>query len=69
MLIVELSNDWYDLNAEEQDKLANQMFEQAQGLDFSKLQVINSQGRMVARSPAIGSEMIILERSLLERPG
>ena len=69
LLIVELSNDWYDLNEEEQDKLANQMFEQAQNLDFSKLQVINSQGRMIARSPVIGSDMIILERSLLEIPG
>lgn len=69
LLIVELSNDWYDLSVEEQDKLANQMLQQAQDLDFSKLQVINSLGRMVARSPVIGSDMIILERSLLEIPG
>ncbi len=69
LLIVEISDNWYDLNAEEQDKLANQMFEQAQDLDFSKLQVINSEGRMVARSPVIGSNMIILERAFLEIPG
>ncbi len=69
LLIVELSNDWYDLTAGEQDKLVNQMFEQAQDLDFSKLQAINPQGRMLARSSVIGSEMIILERSLLEIPG
>ena len=69
LLIVELNNDWYDKTEEEQDKLVNQMFQETQDLDFSKLQVINSQGRVIARSSAISSEMIILERSLLEIPG
>lgn len=68
LLTVELRDEWYDLNPEEQDKLANQMFQQAHDLDFSKLQVINSQGRMVASSSVISSDMIILERSLLEIP-
>ncbi|MGB3513074.1 MAG: hypothetical protein WBA93_28445 [Microcoleaceae cyanobacterium] len=68
LLTVELSDKWYDLNPEEQDKLANQMFQQANDLDFSKLQIINSQGRMMARSSVISSDMIILERSLLEIP-
>ncbi|NEO58505.1 MAG: hypothetical protein F6K54_38905 [Okeania sp. SIO3B5] len=69
LLIVELNNDWYDKTEEEQDKLVNQMFEEAQDLDFSKLQVMNFQGRVIARSSVINSEMIILERSLLEIPG
>ncbi|NEQ75049.1 MAG: hypothetical protein F6K23_19600 [Okeania sp. SIO2C9] len=69
LLIVELNNDWYDKTEEEQDKLVKQMFQEVQDLDFSKLQVMNFQGRVIARSSAINSEMIILERSLLEIPG
>lgn len=69
LLIVELNNDWYDRTEEEQDKLVNQMFQEAQDLDFSKLQVMNFQGRVIARSSVINSEMIVLERSLLEIPG
>ncbi len=69
LLIVELKNDWYEMAQEEQDELVNQLFEEAQNLDFNKLALINSQGRMVARTSVIGSEMIILERSLLELPG
>ncbi|NEP83961.1 MAG: hypothetical protein F6K39_41075 [Okeania sp. SIO3B3] len=69
LLIVELNNDWYERTEEEQDKLVNQMFQEAQDLDFSKLQVMNYQGRVIARSSVINSEMIVLERSLLEIPG
>ena len=57
------------MNQEEQDKLVNQMFEEVQDLDFNRLTLINSQGRMVARTSVISSDMIILERSLLKLPG
>jgi len=69
LLIVEINNNWYDLTAAAQDKIVNQMFANAENLDFKKLALINSQGRTVARTSAISSEMIILERSLLEMPG
>lgn len=69
LLIVELNNDWYDRTEEDQDKLVNQMFQEAQDLYFSKLQVMNSKGRVIARTSVINSEMIVLERSLLEIPG
>ena len=69
LLIAEVNNDWYNMNQEEQDKLVNQMFEEVQDLDFNRLTLINSQGRMVARTSVISSDMIILERSLLKLPG
>lgn len=69
LLILELNNDWYDMTQEEQEELVNQMFEEVQDLDFNKLALINTQGRIVARTSVIGSEMIILERSLLKLPG
>ncbi len=69
LLVLELNNDWYDMTQEEQDELVNQMFEEAQDLEFNKLALINSQGRMVARTSVINSKMIILERSLFKLPG
>ncbi len=69
LLIAELNNDWYDMTQEEQDELVNQMFEEVQDLDFNKLALINTKGRMVARTSVINSNMIILERSLLKLPG
>ncbi|MGD1711916.1 hypothetical protein [Dapis sp. BLCC M172] len=69
LLTVEVKNDWYYMTQEEQDELVNQMFEEAQNLEFDKLALINSQGRMVARTSVIGYNMVILERSLLKLPG
>lgn len=66
MLVVQLSNDWYDLDDAEQDELANKMFQQARDLDFKKLEAIDPEGVLLARDPIIGSEMIILQRSPLE---
>ncbi|MCL2924788.1 MAG: hypothetical protein MGF17_09220 [Trichodesmium sp. MAG_R04] len=69
LLIAELNNTWYSITQEEQDELVNEMFEEAQDLDFKKLTLINSQGRMVAHTAVVSSKMIILERSLLNLPG
>jgi len=69
LLIAEVSNAWYEITQDEQDELVTQMFEEVQDLDFDKLALINSQGRIVARTSVINSNMVILERSLLELPG
>ncbi|MDY6803982.1 MAG: hypothetical protein SXA11_09270 [Cyanobacteriota bacterium] len=66
MLVVQLSNDWYDLDDAEQDELARKMFQQARDLDFKKLEAIDPEGVLLARDPIVGSSMIILQRSLWE---
>ncbi len=66
LLVVQLSNDWYDLDETEQDELANKMFQQARDLDFKKLEAVDPEGVLLAREPVIGSEMIIMQRSLWE---
>jgi hypothetical protein len=63
ILTVKVAEDWYGLSETEQNQLANQMWKQANLLDFSKLEIANMQGKLIARSPVVGSEMIILERS------
>ena len=64
LLTVKVAEDWYKLNEVEQNQLASQMWKEANSLDFSKLQIANLSGKLIARSPVVGSEMIILERGI-----
>lgn len=63
LLTVKVAEDWYGLSEVEQNQLANQMWKEANSLDFSKLEIANLEGKLIARSPVVGSEMIILESS------
>lgn len=62
-LIVRISNQWYVLNQSQQDKLSNELLKRAQELDFSKLELVDPEETLLARSPVVGSEMVILRRS------
>ncbi|WP_293354802.1 MULTISPECIES: hypothetical protein [unclassified Microcoleus] len=64
LLTVQVAEDWYKLSDVEQNQLARQMWKEANSLDFSKLQIANLEGKLIARSPVVGSEMIILERGI-----
>ncbi len=64
LLSVKVAEDWYKLSESEQNQLASQMWKEANSLDFSKLQIANLEGKLIARSPVVGSEMIILERGI-----
>lgn len=63
-LQVQLQGDWYKLSAPEQDKLAQSLWQGSNRFDFEKLELLDPQNRLVARSPLIGTEMIVLRRSL-----
>lgn len=62
ILTVKIAEDWYALSELEQNQLINQMFKEANLLDFSNLEILNLQGKLIARNPVVGSEMIILDR-------
>ncbi|HEY9670559.1 MAG TPA: hypothetical protein V6D11_03885 [Waterburya sp.] len=61
-LVVKISDGWYSLKEAQQNKLANEILRRAQELDFSKLEVTDLKGTLVARSPVVGSNMVILKR-------
>jgi len=61
-LQVKVTNDWYELSSEQQDKLATEMFGRAKELDFSKLEIADLEGNLLARSPVVGAKMVILQR-------
>jgi hypothetical protein len=61
-LTVTLGWDWYRLDARQQDQLANALLQTSQDLQFENLEVL-VEGDRVARSPVIGSTMIVFERT------
>lgn len=64
-LIVKVNDSWYDLSESQQDKLANEMLSRSQELDFSKLEIRDSKDTAIARSPVVGSNMVILKRRIV----
>lgn len=62
-LIVHISDEWYGLSRSQQDKLASEILSRTQNLDFLKLELVDGAGKLLARSPVVGTEMIILRRT------
>ncbi len=61
-LTIKVTQDWYTLKQSQQDKLAAQMLERSKELDFSHLEITDPQGTLLARSPVVGTDMVILKR-------
>lgn len=61
-LTVNVSEAWYDLEAAQQDKLASDLFQRAKQLDFVKLELADPEAVLLARSPVVGTEMLIFAR-------
>ncbi len=60
-LSVLVADNWYELSRSQQDQLGDELLKRAQELDFSKLE-ITDEGTLLARSPVVGSTMVILKR-------
>lgn len=65
LLTVKVADDWYNFDPEKQDNLATDMWRRAQEFDFSKIEITDTQGRLLARNPVVGSNMVIVKRQLL----
>jgi len=63
LLTVKIGNGWYTLEQAQQNKLANEMLNRAQQLNFVKLELTDLDGNLLSRSPVVGSEMVILKRT------
>ncbi|NJP11085.1 MAG: hypothetical protein HC866_17770 [Leptolyngbyaceae cyanobacterium RU_5_1] len=61
-LTVNVGEGWYSLEDAQQNKLSNEMLKRAQQLDFIKLEITDPEGTLLARSPVVGSEMVIIRR-------
>ncbi|NTW20883.1 MAG: hypothetical protein HGA42_15360 [Nostocales cyanobacterium W4_Combined_metabat2_030] len=61
-LTIKVGDIWYKLAKSEQDKLAAEILQRSQELNFIHLEVVDSQKKIIARSPVVGNEMIIFNR-------
>ncbi|WP_310485017.1 hypothetical protein [Chamaesiphon sp. VAR_48_metabat_403] len=61
-LIVQLETLWYTIDEQQQNSLTDRMWLQAQANHFTKLEIQDSQGISIARSPVVGKHLIILQR-------
>jgi hypothetical protein len=61
-LIVTVGEDWYKLSSGRQDRLANNILQRSRQLNFRKLEIVSSQGNLLARNPVVGKDMVILQR-------
>jgi hypothetical protein len=61
-LIVQLNPIWYTIDEEQQNILTDRLWLQARSNHFTKLEIQDSQGISIARSPVVGKHPIILQR-------
>jgi hypothetical protein len=61
-LVVQVSNGWYYLKEAQQNKLADEILRRSNELDFTKLEITDTNGTLLARNPVVGKNMIILKR-------
>ena len=60
-LLVRVTDDWYNLEEPRQNSLGNEILQRSREYSFSKLQLQDSQGTLVARSPVIGNNIILVD--------
>jgi len=63
-LTVKINDNWYALKESQQNKLAADILQRSTELDFSHLEITDSQDKLVARSPVVGTEMVIFKRQI-----
>jgi hypothetical protein len=63
-LTVQLGDGWYELASAQQDGLANDLFKRSLKLKFEQLELADAAGKVLARSPVVGSKMVVLRRDL-----
>ncbi|XLQ10948.1 MAG: hypothetical protein KPI85_05130 [cyanobacterium endosymbiont of Epithemia adnata isolate EadnSB Bon19] len=61
-LMITLGKEWYQLTPKKQNILAKNIFRHSQSLNFRKLEMIDSQGNLIAYSPVVGDEIVVLRR-------
>lgn len=60
-LLVTVSDEWYNLDSNRQERLGTELLAQARRLDFVRLELRDRAGTLIARSPVVGSTLVILQ--------
>ena len=59
-ILVEVNDNWYQLNQSRRNKVSNAILERSRQLKFNHLKFQDSTGALVARNPVVGKNIIIL---------
>jgi len=62
-LQVKLEPLWYELSDVQQDRLADDIWRHAKDMAFAKIELADGDGAILARSPVVGKDMVILQRT------
>lgn len=62
LLTVKLGDTWFNLDTASQSQLANELLKRSHKLKFQALELTNSEGELLARSPVVGSKMVVYRR-------
>ena len=62
LVTIQLHQDWYQLGSSEQDEIVEDLLGRSQNLNFHKLKIKDTQGRLLARNSFIGEGMLITLR-------
>lgn len=68
ILTITLGPQWYGLNSQQQDQLAQDLYERLEDLDFNHLYLQDTEENTAARNPVVGDRMVILQRQSPETP-
>lgn len=60
-IILTLSEKWYNLNNNQQNNFANDVFNQVKSVDFYKFKLENTEGELLARNAVVGDRLIIMQ--------
>ncbi len=63
IVVVTVADRWYEITTSSQDKIVSEMLKRSRSLEFDKLKITDSQNNLIARSPVIGEDMIVLRRT------
>lgn len=59
-IVITLSEKWYNLNDNQQNNFANDIFNQVKSLDLYKFKLENTEGKVLARNAVVGDGIIII---------
>ncbi|PSB10453.1 hypothetical protein C7B62_09445 [Pleurocapsa sp. CCALA 161] len=60
-LLIEVTDNWYELDELKQNSLGNEILQRSRALSFNKLELKDKLGTLIARNPIIGDNIIILQ--------
>ena len=64
VVTVALADEWYTLDANEQDKITEKILKKVWQLKFDKLKIVDSQSNLIARNPVVGKNIVVLKRTI-----